>query len=65
MIVVVVYDILHVVSSHHVIDVFSTHMSSTYSFKDLEVPSVMIDVNIVVTNSSISFDQSHYICSLV
>ena len=39
-------------------------MSETYFFKDLGAPSLMIGVNITISDSFIKLDQSHYIRSL-
>ena len=64
MLIVVVDDILHIVSSKDIINDFSVRMAKTYEFKNLGVPSLMIGVNIDVTPSAIKLDQAHYIRNL-
>ena len=64
LLVIVVDDILHVASSKTIIKDFSTLMAKEYDFKNLGVPSLMIGVNISVTDTHIKLNQAHYIREL-
>jgi len=64
MLVVVVDDILHIASSKAIINEFSVLMSKTYEFKNLGAPSLMIGINITISDADIRLNQAHYIREL-
>ena len=64
MLVVVVDDILHVASSHQLIDDFAASMSDTYAFKNLGEPTLMVGMRVTISPRAIRLDQAQYIKQL-
>ena len=57
---IVVDDILHTASSERVIRVFFSSMTSVHRIKNLDTPSLMVDINVSVTPTTIRLNQTHY-----
>ena len=58
---IVVDDILHAATTSAAIDSFTAAMAAVYKMKNLGVPSLMVGINVKVTNAAIRLNQSHYI----
>ena len=61
---VVVDDILHAASDESVITGFTSQMSSVYRMKHLGTPSLMVGINVTISDNTIRLNQSHCIRQL-